>query len=74
MEKLMETLNVDQLLKQVEKLSLLEKISLSAKIRDLISLQTENKEDFYFDKLVCHTERSEYADEYIREIRENDRF
>lgn len=71
----METLNVDQLLKQVEKLSLLEKISLSAKIKDLISLQTEkNQEDFYFDKLVCHTERSEYADEYIREIRENDRF
>lgn len=70
----METLSVDQLLKQVEKLSLLEKISLSAKIKDLISLQTENQEDFYFDKLVCHTKRSEYADEYIREIRENDRF
>ena len=70
----METLNLDQLMKQVEKLSLLEKISLSAKIQELISQQTENNEDFYFDKLVCRTERSEYVDEYISGIRNNDRF
>ena len=31
-------------------------------------------DNFIFDSLVSHTDRADHADEYIRELRANDRF
>lgn len=36
--------------------------------------QMNHVEPFVFDRLVQHTERAEKVDEYIRELRDNDRF
>ncbi len=50
---------------QVETLPMFQIIKLKEKI-DRIVAQNQKSE---FDSLVCHTERADHADEYIRDIR-----
>ena len=57
---------------QVEELSMIQIAMLKEKIDRIIA--RNQKSEFEFDSLVCHTERADYADEYIRETRDNDRF
>lgn len=52
---------------QVEALPMFQIIKLKEKI-DRIVAQNQ-KSEFEFDSLVCHTERADHADEYIRNIR-----
>ena len=33
----------------------------------------EKDQEFLFDRLARHTDRADYADEYIRELRDHDR-
>ncbi|MBQ1834061.1 MAG: hypothetical protein II114_09905 [Treponema sp.] len=56
---------------QVEELPLFQIFILKQKIDNIIA---KNKNCiFEFDNLVQHTDRAEHADEYIRELRDNDR-
>lgn len=50
---------------------------ISVLIDDLVERykrKNENADGFIFDSLVHHTERADHADEYIRTLRDNDRF
>lgn len=57
---------------QVEALPMFQIVKLKEKIDSIILQRQKNK--FEFDDLVCHTERADQADEYIRNFRDNDRF
>ena len=56
---------------KVEALPMFQIVMLKEKI-DRIVAQNQ-KTEFEFDRLVCHTKRADHADEYIRELRDNDR-
>ena len=56
---------------QVETLPMFQIVMLKEKI-DRIVAQNQ-KTGFEFDSLVRHTDRADHADEYIRELRDNDR-
>lgn len=50
---------------------------VSMLIDDFIEQHKKNgvsNENFVFDSLVHHTDRADFADEYIRNLRDNDRF
>ena len=57
---------------QVETLPMFQIAMLKEKIDRIIA--QNKKTEFEFDRLVFHTERADYADEYIRNFRNNDRF
>ena len=57
---------------QVETLPMFQIVMLKEKIDRIVA--QNNKDGFEFDSLVRHTVRADHADEYIRELRDNDRF
>lgn len=56
---------------KIETLPMFQIVMLKEKIDKIVA--QNQKTEFEFDKLVCHTERADHADEYIRELRDNDR-
>ena len=68
----MSDLDFAELEMQVETLPMFQVFMLKEKIDRIVAQSQKN--EFEFDRLVCHTERADYADEYIREARDNDRF
>lgn len=57
---------------QVETLPMFQIVMLKEKIDRIVAQNQKN--GFEFDSLVRHTARADHADEYIRELRDNDRF
>ena len=49
-------------------------IILKKKIESIVQKELSSSDEFIFDSLVQHTERADRADEYIKELRANDRF
>lgn len=59
---------------QVENLPMYQLIILKKKIESIVQKELSSSDEFIFDSLVQHTERADRADEYIKELRANDRF
>ncbi|MBR4323104.1 hypothetical protein [Treponema sp.] len=57
---------------QVETLPMFQIVMLKEKIDRIVAQRQKN--EFEFDCLVRHTDRADFADEYIRDLRDNDRF
>ncbi len=47
---------------------------ISVLIDNVIEQYKKQETEFVFDSLVHHTERADFADEYVRSLRDNDRF
>ena len=57
---------------QIENLPLFQIALLKKKIDNILE-QSKTQQTFEFDSLVRHTSRADTADEYVRELRDNDR-
>ena len=57
---------------QVKLLPLYQIAMLKRELEEIMAANDKSS-DFVFDTLVCHTDRANHADEYIREFRDNDR-
>ncbi|MBQ8383782.1 MAG: hypothetical protein IKA80_02550 [Spirochaetaceae bacterium] len=69
----MSTIAFSELENQIEALPLFQIALLKKKIDNILE-QNTGQQDFEFDSLVRHTERADCADEYVRTLRDNDRF
>ena len=59
---------------QIESLTMYQLIILKEKIDNIVKNDFPTTDSFEFDILVQHTDRADIADEYIKELRTNDRF
>ena len=59
---------------QIENLPMYQLIILKEKIDNIVKNDFPTTDSFEFDILVQHTDRADIADEYIKELRTNDRF
>jgi len=66
--------DVAELQSQIKRLPMNQILILKAKLDELTRARRETDDFFVFDSLVHHTDRADRADEYIRELRDNDRF
>ena len=69
----MSTIAFSELENQIEALPLFQIAILKKKIDNILE-QNTGQQDFEFDSLVRHTGRADCADEYVRTLRDNDRF